>query len=128
MTLGCKVDNVVEIVLVEKVFDQLRIADVASVEKTTLVINVIRNSVKIASIGKRIENDDANVVVGFQQMFDVIGADKTCCAGNEIRFHVRIRIKKNQNVVRNALSNAPHASDSACMEGKSKWDPASVKT
>ena len=83
MTLGRKVYNEVGIVVFEEFVNQFAIADIASNEEASFVIDVVFDGSEVARIGQSIKHDDADVVVLvllFKQVFNEIGADKTCCA------------------------------------------------
>jgi len=87
MALGSKVDDVIEIVLLEQAFHQLLIADIALHEHMAGVALHVLQVFQVACIGQLIEVDQQDLRVLLEHIMHKVGADKTGTAGDQIGFH-----------------------------------------
>ena len=77
MAFSGKVDHHIETVFGKKAINEGTIANVAFHEKAAFVVDVLRYGAKIAGISEKVEHDNAHVVVLFQDILQVVGADES---------------------------------------------------
>ncbi len=76
MAFGCKVDDIIRIVLSDQVGDERFVADVALHKDVTGVILDVLQVLEVAGIGQLVEVDEADVLILFQHIVDKVRADK----------------------------------------------------
>ncbi len=87
MALGGKVDNIIEIILLEQAFHQLLVADIALHEHMTGVALHVLQVLQVACVGQLIQVDQQDLRVFLEHIMHKVGADKTGAAGDQIGFH-----------------------------------------
>ena len=87
VALGGKVDDVIEIVLLEQAFHQLLVADIALHEHMAGVALHVLQVFQIAGVGQLIQIDQQDLRVLFEHIMHKVGTDKTGAAGDQIFFH-----------------------------------------
>ena len=87
MALGGKVDDVVEIVLLEQALHQFLVADVALHEHMAGVTLHVLQVFQVAGVGQLIQVDQQDLRVFLEHIMHKVGTNKTGAAGDQIGFH-----------------------------------------
>ena len=87
MALGGKVDDVIEIILLEQAFHQLLIADIALHKHMAGVALHVLQVFQIAGVGQLIQIDQQDLRLLFEHIMHKVGTNKTGAAGDQIGFH-----------------------------------------
>ena len=93
MALGGKVDDVVEIVLLEQALHQFLVADVALHEHMAGVTLHVLQVFQVAGVGQLIQVDQQDLRVFLEHIMHKVGTNKTGAAGDQIGFHKFISSK-----------------------------------
>ena len=87
VALGSKIHYVIEFILGKQFVGKHAVADVTFYKKATFVVNVIGNGAQIACVGQGIQYHHFNIIMFCQDIFNIVGADKTGGTGYEISLH-----------------------------------------
>ena len=87
VALSSKVHYVIEFILGKQFVGKHAVADVTFYKEATFVVNVIGNGAQIACVGQGIQYHHFNIIMFCQDVFNIIGADKTGGTGYEISLH-----------------------------------------
>ena len=87
VALGSKIHYVIEFILGKQFVGKHAVADVTFYKKATFVVNVIGNGAQIACVGQGIQYHHFNIIMFCQDVFNIVGADKTGGTGYEISLH-----------------------------------------
>ena len=87
VALGGKVHHHVEAVFGKEAVDEFAVANVAFHEEAAFVVYVFRNRAEVAGVGEQVEHHHAHVIVFFQDVLQIVCADKAGGTSNEISFH-----------------------------------------
>ena len=87
VALGSKIHYVIEFILGKQFVGKHAVADVTFYKKATFIVNVIGNGAQIACVGQGIQYHHFNIIMFCQDIFNIVGADKTGGTGYEISLH-----------------------------------------
>ena len=82
-----KIHYVIEFILGKQFVGKHAVADVTFYKKATFIVNVIGNGAQIACVGQGIQYHHFNIIMFCQDIFNIVGADKTGGTGYEISLH-----------------------------------------
>ena len=80
MAFGCEVHDIVELVIREQLIGQTAVANITFYEVAAFVVDIFGDSGQIACIRQGVKHYYPDVVVFGQDVFQIIGTDKSGCS------------------------------------------------